>query len=115
MICLDERVETWFVTGGVGLEDAVDGFPDGGEGALTGEEAFDGDFVGGVEHGRVGAAGGTGVAREVEGGEVEVAGCLELEFGERGEIEWLEAIGESVGPRDGVLNREAHVRGGQLR
>lgn len=86
MICLDEGVEVGFEGGGVGLEDAIDGFPDGGEGTLTGEEAFDGDFVSGVKHRRVGATGGTGVACEVEGGEVEMAGRFKLEFCEGGEI-----------------------------
>ncbi len=98
----------------MGLEDAVDGFPDGREGAETGEESIDGDFVGGVEDGGVGTAGCAGVAREVQGGEVGVTWRFEFEFCEGGEVEWGEAIGDAVGPGDGVLDGEAHIGGGEL-
>ena len=61
-------IETRMRDGAVFAHHALDGLPDGGERGSLVEEGFDGDFVGGIEHGGQRAADGSGVAGEIDGG-----------------------------------------------
>jgi len=75
-----------FGAGGAG-QDAVDDLGDAEEREAIFEEGGDGDFVGGVESGGIGATFFHGFAGEAEAGETARGGLFEIEAAEGGPIE----------------------------
>ncbi len=79
-----------------------------------GEEGRDSGFVGSPQEGRGGAALLDGAVAELEEREAVVIDGGELELGEGFEVQALGQAGGAVGPGEGVLDRGAHVGGGEL-
>lgn len=106
------------VSAGVRVRMVVhDGFhqlPDAGEAEIAADKGVHRHFIGGIVHGGHRAAAFSGPARQVQGGEGVRPRGLENQLADLREIELFQGIGNAVGPGDGVLDGEAHVRTAHL-
>ncbi len=65
---IDQGLQVGMSAMRAGVHDLGDGFPDAREMQAMSEESFDGDFVGGVQHGGEGASGFSGATGEERAG-----------------------------------------------
>jgi len=114
LIGFENLFEAGVLNGDVEVHDAGDDVGDPGEPEFTATEPVDGDLIGGVEDGGEGAAHGAGMACEIECGETGGVGLFELEGANPREIGGDAVVGGTSRIREGVLDGEAHIRGGEL-
>ena len=101
--------------GTVGAHGLGDDVPDARQRDETLAETLEGHLVGGVHGRRQGAANPHRLVGEIDGREGVAVGLLEGQRANLRQVEPLHAAGDFLRPGQGVLDRETHVRGAQLR